>query len=193
MNDEANDPLRTLERAATPPPHLKGRVLRSLEQRGLLQVTTWSVARRSGRPIGAVAAGVLLFAAGVAFGRRSMVSAADTRPSFALLLYEGADFHGDRPESALIVEYRAWAESLRARGVLVRGEALDTATQLMRQTPQGVQVQSDGGGRGVSDQGVLTGFFIIHAADEAEAVAVARTCPHLRHGGRIALRRVIPT
>jgi hypothetical protein len=177
MNHDVDDPLRVLEREATPPPRLKGRVVRSLKNRGLLGVTRWPVS---------LVAGLLLFIAGVAAGRRSLGPVADTRPSFVLLLYEGRDFRRDRPEAELRAEYGAWAASLRARGVAVRGEALDTGAHLLR----GAEVQA---GDAVSDQGVLAGFFIIHAADDAAAVAVTRTCPHLKYGGRIALRRVIPT
>jgi hypothetical protein len=39
----------------------------------------------------------------------------------------------------------------------------------------------------------LSGYFVIEAANWEEAVALARTCPHLRYGGRIALRPVAPT
>jgi hypothetical protein len=34
------------------------------------------------------------------------------------------------------------------------------------------------------------GFFVVRARDFAEARRIAETCPHLRHGGRIVLRRV---
>jgi hypothetical protein len=39
----------------------------------------------------------------------------------------------------------------------------------------------------------VRGFFIIRAATEAEALGVARTCPHLRHGGAVAVRPIVPT
>jgi len=190
VNTDTDHPLRALDREAAPPPALKDRVIRSLRRRGLL--------RRRGRPgwraPGAIAAALALFSLGWAVGRRpvSLPSAVDSRPAFALLLYEGGDFRRDQSEAESIAEYGAWAATLRARGTLVKGEALDTAARLLRPTPQG------GGGLvdtrdAVSDQGVLAGFFIIHARDAAEALAIARTCPHLRHGGRIALRPVIPT
>lgn len=34
---------------------------------------------------------------------------------------------------------------------------------------------------------------VIVADDEAEALAIARTCPHLSHGGTIVVRRIVPT
>jgi hypothetical protein len=35
------------------------------------------------------------------------------------------------------------------------------------------------------------GYFVISARDADEARRIAATCPHLRHGGRIVLRRVV--
>ena len=40
---------------------------------------------------------------------------------------------------------------------------------------------------------MVINFFIIQAADSAEAYRIARDCPHLRHGGTIQLRRIEPT
>ena len=190
MNHHPDDPRRALDREASPPPGLKGRIAHSLKERGLLREKQWPVSRRLGQAIGGVAVALMLFIAGVAIGRHPRALATDTRASFLLMLYEGEDFRRDRPEVEMIAEYSAWAASLRARGIFERGEALDTGTRLLGNTPHGVQVQS---GEVVSSLGLLAGFFIIRAADEAEATAVARTCPHLRHGGRIAVRRVLPT
>jgi hypothetical protein len=41
--------------------------------------------------------------------------------------------------------------------------------------------------------GEPTGFFLVRAGDLAEAERIARDCPHLRHGGEVALRPVDPT
>ena len=37
------------------------------------------------------------------------------------------------------------------------------------------------------------GFFVIAARDEREALAIARTCPHLRYGGTVSVRPIEPT
>ena len=37
------------------------------------------------------------------------------------------------------------------------------------------------------------GFFIIAARTDEEALAIARSCPHLRYGGTVALRPIEPT
>jgi len=140
-----------------------------------------------------MAAAILLFATGVGIGRRWVMPARDTRPSYLLLLYEGRDFQLDRsrPEAiaAYETEYAAWAAGLRARGLGVQGRALALTAHVLHDTPLGVRVDS---GDAVSAQGVIDGFFIIRVTDEAEAVAIARTHPHLRHGGWIALRPIKP-
>ena len=190
MSHDTDDPLHILEREAVPPPHLKGRITRSLRERGLLRST-----RPVWRPLklaaGAMAAAILLITAGVGIGRRSVTPATDTRPSYLLLLYESRDFHLDRSDFEARAEYDAWAESQRARGVGIHGQALVRhSAHLLSNTPQGVRVEL---GDAASAQGAMDGFFIIRVTDEAEALAIARTCPHLRHGGSIALRPILPT
>ena len=193
MSNDTNDPLHVLEREAVPPPHLKGRTTQSLRDRGLLR-RTQPVWRQLGLTVGAMAAALLLFATGVGIGRRSVMPARDTRPSYMLLLYEGRDFQLDRSRPGAVAtyetEYDAWATGLRARGVGVQGRALALTAHVLHDTPQGVKVES---ADAVSPQGWIDGFFIIRVTDEAEAVAIARTHPHLRHGGWIALRPIKPT
>jgi hypothetical protein len=191
VSHDTNDPLHVLEREAVPPRGLKGRITQSLRDRGLLR-STRPMWRQMGRTVGAMAAAILLFATGVGIGRRSVMPAADSRPSYILLLYEGRDFDLDRSRpgdlAAHEAEYDAWARGLKARGVGVQGRALALTAHVLHNTPQGVQVESGDAGRDAID-----GFFIIRVSDEAEAVAIARTHPHLRHGGWIALRPIKPT
>jgi hypothetical protein len=56
-------------------------------------------------------------------------------------------------------------------------------------------VGESGGATARPDQGGerIGGYFLIRAADDAAALALARSCPHLRHGGRIEVRRIRPT
>jgi hypothetical protein len=39
--------------------------------------------------------------------------------------------------------------------------------------------------------GEMSGFFLIRANDRDEALAVARTHPHLRYGGSIEVREIV--
>lgn len=188
MNEHTDDPLHILEPEAQVPPQLKGRITQSLRNRGLLRSPT-PARRRLWLTAGALAAATLLFATGVWIGRRSGQPAADTRPAYMLLLYEGRDFRLGPSLAAAEAEYDAWADSVQKGGAAVLGRALVHTAHLLRNTPQGVRVESEDA---ASPQGMIDGFFIIRVRDEAEAVTIARTHPHLRHGGWIVLRPIKP-
>ncbi len=89
-------------------------------------------------------------------------------------------------EQALVAEYSAWAGRLAGEGKLLAGEKLadDPLTMLVSHGTTDVP-------RFTADE--VGGFFIIQAADSAEAYRIARDCPHLKHGGTIQVRRIEPT
>lgn len=113
---------------------------------------------------------------------------------FMLLLHESpASFAEVTPEQMeqVIAEYVAWREALEKQGRLAGGEKL-----------------RDEGGRHLSGFGadlkvvdgpfaeateVIGGYFTVEARDYDDAVEVAKSCPHLKYGGRIELRQVEPT
>ena len=124
-----------------------------------------------------------------------LVTAAAPKEKYVLLLHGPARTSPTTPqqsaadsaaERALVAEYSAWAGRLAAAGSLVMAEKLaddpltvlaaNGATQLPRFT---------------ADE--LGGFFVIQAADSAEAFRIARECPHLKHGGTVQVRRIEPT
>jgi hypothetical protein len=181
MSDE--DPFRLLDAEAVPPPELKARVRRTLEAGGYLRPRrrpTWRV------PL-AAAAVLAVFLAGVEVGRPGPAAAPSQQ--FVLLLYEDAGFHaGD--EQAFVAEYRAWGERWGREGKVLGGEKLAATGRLLRAADDSVLVSEAGV---VSDAGALAGWFVIAARDYAEATAIARTHPHLGHGGRVAVRAIEPT
>lgn len=73
---------------------------------------------------------------------------------------------------ARVAEYGAWARNLAG------GEKLTSDAWLLE------------GSRVEADVPAISGYFLLRARDDAEALRVARTCPHLRYGGRVELRRV---
>ncbi|HEY7686788.1 MAG TPA: YciI family protein [Gemmatimonadales bacterium] len=181
------DPARRLAGGVAPPPALKWRVLHTLRARGLVTAPV-----RPGRAVTRVllyaAAALVLFAGGALVGGRRSVSVADTRPRFALFLYEDAAFRPTESHRALVAEYSAWADSLRRLNALVMGEELDheDAAVLFR-SGSAVTISP---GDVESAAGNLTGLFIVRATSREEAFALARQCPHLKYGGRVALRRL---
>ncbi len=166
------------------PAGLEDRVVGTLRERGLLlgppAAPRRMVAPRWAWPV-AIAAGLLLFVGGYAFGRRPAPAPAAGLAQYTLLLYEGPEFNPTgTPEPALVEEYSAWAGELAGRGRLISGEKL------------GADSWTLGGAAGVAIAGP-TGYFVIAARDHAEALAIARTCPHLRHGGAVSVRPIEPT
>ena len=153
----------------------------------------------------ALAASVLL---GVVVGRRSAPTAssgvqpstttvaATTTPKqkYLLLLHGPARSATAGPptaadsaaERAIVDEYRAWATSLANAGSLVTAEKLADQPLTMLIANREVQMP-----RNTPEE--LGGFFLIQAADSAEAFRIARNCPHLKYGGTVQVRRIEPT
>jgi hypothetical protein len=90
----------------------------------------------------------------------------------------------------LVTEYSAWAAALRERGRLETGEQL-AAAEILLEGQEGSIVAGERGP--AAEAGALTGLFVIRAASESEALSIARTCPHLKYGGRIAVRAIVGT
>ncbi|HEU5171134.1 MAG TPA: YciI family protein [Gemmatimonadales bacterium] len=167
--------LRDME----PPPRLEDRVVSTLRARGLLGGPWRRLLRRGAWPA-ALAAGLLLFAGGFVLGRGAGAAGpAEGLQQYTLLLYDPPEFNpAGVAESELVSEYRGWAGDLAKRGRLVGGERLGESGWTLGGDPGGLP---------------LGGYFVIAARDSAEALAIARTCPHIRYGGRISVRPIVPT
>lgn len=201
MTNDSNDELSPDERAllnalpreVAPPPELEERVVRELASRGVLHRRRPSGGPlRFAAPLGALAAVVLVFVAGVAIGRtRPAAPVEDPRPQFVLLLQEGKGF--DRSPGATrerVAEYTAWARQLGQRGLIVSGEKLKEEGLLLSPGAAGVAVEREAV---VDSDGATRGYFVIRARDQGEALSIARSCPHLKHGGRVSLRPIEKT
>ena len=196
--------LDALGAPGTPPSDMEDRVVEALHRRGLLRA---GPARRWARAAMALAASLILFSGGLAVGFRlgpqsrgevpdNLVEVPKNR--YVLFLY-GGDAPGNpvpvgrqngRPgeEQARISEYSAWARTLRESGVLISGEKLDDAEEIL-----GSPIQTSAGAATPSfGPSALGGYFIITAGDAAQARAIASTCPHLRHKGLIVIRPIDP-
>jgi hypothetical protein len=202
MNEEqAEEPnpseragLAGLPRELSPPAGLEDRVVRALVERGFLR-SPWRRRRVLLRAASGLAAGVLLFAGGWLTGRREVARPSTTGSGrYMLLLREDAGFEVPPGGNAeLVREYRRWARDLERAGKLDGGEELGSGGWLLA---------GDGRPRDLSGLGIapgrdaaqrIGGYFIIRAADAAQALGIARGCPHLRHGGRIEVRPIQPT
>jgi hypothetical protein len=169
--------LEPLRADAALPPGLEARVLASLRQ----------ARPRPDRPgvrwLRIALAGLLLLVAGAALGRWSG-SPPEGRgggPRFLLLLYEGPayDSTGATHEQR-VSEYQAWAGALARKGSLVDASELRPEEGRLGNLPDASQ----------PGNGVVAGYFIVRAASQAQALAIAATCPHLKYGGGVSVRRL---
>lgn len=183
-----------LPRAGTPPAELEERVVRALATRGLLRAQGRRFARAA-TLAGALAAVMI---AGVVVGRVSATGAAAPSPGaavpapegklYVLLLLGGPTPASEAEEAALVREYGGWARSLGESGRYVTGKKLGEGGHLLDAAAGNVRADPD-----LAGFDALGGYFVIEAEDDAEAIRVAESCPHLRHGGRIVLRPIQPT
>ena len=107
-------------------------------------------------------------------------------PTHALLLYEGEAFEPmtDANYPARFGDYNEWIAGLRPDDQFVTGlQFHEDAVQL---GPVGrVEASSTGEPR-------LSAMFLVAARDSAEALRLARDLPHLRYGGEVAVRELVP-
>lgn len=173
--------FRALPRETPPAAGLEERVVAALRSEGLLQKRmSWRVR------FGAVAATLALFAMGIVTGRLAPqpVEPEDPRPQFVLLLQEGKGFDGSADH---VTEYAAWARALGARGLIVAGEKLKDEAVVLSGKGAATTIETEAV---TSEETAPRGYFVIRARDLDEAIAIARDCPHLKHGGRISLRPI---
>ena len=171
-------------RAAGPPADLEEAVGVALAARGRIASSGGGVGdmrvprrRALGWAVLAAAACLAAFLAGRAISDRGAgVEPTVAMGTYMILLYEDASYRAPAtPEAhaARVREYAAWAADLRERGIEIRGEELDPAGALE------------------GPAGVLSGFFLLEVPSAEEADEIARTVPHLRHGGTVVVRRVV--
>jgi hypothetical protein len=185
-NDEGLTPeeakaLHGLAQGGAPPDALERATLERLRERGLLA--------QGGRPrrfwLFAAAAGLALFCAGLLVGQRragpGSLPAGGELPRFVLFLYDApseVSLTGTQMEER-VSEYRNWAVSLRGQGAEIRGEKLGPESRRL--------------GAPAPGDLPLGGYFIVSAKDWDAAMEIARTCPHLKHGGTIEVREIEKT
>jgi hypothetical protein len=108
-------------------------------------------------------------------------------PDFLLLLHRpnGAP-PAFSPEAAAAVtrDYVEW----NAAGRRKAGEKLANDGGRMLRAEAGRVMVTDG--PYAESKELLGGFYIIDAADYDEASRLAETCPHLKYGGRVEIRRI---
>lgn len=178
--DHRPDRLTRLGDDPVPSRALEERVVESLRASGTLRRPP----SRLAWPLAAAAALAFFLLGRQTAPSRVELAGAPPGTRWMLLLYEDAAFEGPAPghEDAYVAEYRDWALSLRERNQLVDGAELLPTRLLL--DPDGAAPSPDP----ASPLGALTGYFIIVAPTLDDAKAIARTNPHLKHRGRVAIQ-----
>jgi hypothetical protein len=180
MDNEPDTPLSEDEAARlrqepVPPAMLESRVAAALRADGLIRTSSvWAWPAR-------IAASLLIFVTGAIVGHNvSLTAPQATVPQARYLLLLAGDATPASEGSSRAVEYGEWARSLSARGIKVSGDELSSLAELVTNTREAT----------FPDLASVGGYFIIEAADDGAAAALARTCPHIKFGGSIVVRRV---
>lgn len=114
-----------------------------------------------------------------------------TMHTYILLLHERPADAIDMSPAAmkeLVQRYKTWAEGLAARGLLAGGEKLTEDGGRHLKLRGGAPLATDGPYAEAQD--VIGGYFVIQAASDDEAQALAATCPHLHGTQWIEIRRI---
>ena len=115
---------------------------------------------------------------------------------FLVLLYDNVDdadqwLHMSPEEMQRVIEKLvAWSEGLSAQGRLVASEKLRDGSGRVLRGRGGSPTVHDGPFSETKE--IIGGYFIVAAADYAEAVRLTRDCPHLEYGGTIEIREIEP-
>lgn len=164
------------------PVDLEDNVVAALRQKDLLgRQPLWR--RAFLKPAFLVLAALMLFFSGVWFGtaKEKISLPADGNP-YLLLLYNPPGFDAGDTHAK---EYGEWFRQLKDKAA--SGEELKRESwqvSLVNSRPQ-ISGQRTG-------NGTPSGFFIIRAASDKEALATAATCPHVKHQGLIAVQPIQP-
>ncbi len=109
---------------------------------------------------------------------------------FMMLLHDRLDAFSNLSHDqmmAIIKEYTAWTQKMRAEGRFVGGEKLkDEPGRNLMTGADGVEVHA---GPFTETNEMIGGYMTIKAADYDEAAEIAKTCPHAKYG-RIELREI---
>lgn len=177
-DSENPSPLRGLSPEIAPPAALEERTVGELRRRG-------QFGRRPRWGWTALAASLLGLVVGWWAHQAAPPASVPVESSapLYLLLLSGEPPRGPQGEER-VEAYRQWARALAAEGKLAGAEKLDDRF---------VSVEEGAAVAGTADDAGPSGYFLVHARDLDEAIAMARESPHVRFGGRVTVRPVDPT
>lgn len=217
MNDDPNktlsdaeaNALRALAGERTPSPELEDRLVAELKRRGAIRANGGWIMKISKTAAAAIIVAAA-FGGGFVMGNRGETAtpvevaapaAVDATNQYMLLMYMRVDpaqaattetpAESAAPSEAyraIIEEYRQWALDRQKEGRLVAAEKLADETRVM--TGRGDQLTIASTAH--SDR-ALGGYFLVTAPSLDDAIALAKSHPHLKYGGEVEVRPIEST
>ncbi len=190
-NDKGPEFLKGLRPSEAPPAFLEERVVDRLRDARMIRAS--SVGHFRGYPalIAAIALSLVMFFVGAFVGTRRSVAAAPVPPAGYLLIVRAANAQfepkNSQEELVRVKEYSAWARDLGQRGLMVGGEKLKDELNVLSPAGDSLKVSEN---RTALREGDVAGYFLLPLSDYDQALSIARTCPHLKHGGAVELRQI---
>ncbi len=89
---------------------------------------------------------------------------------------------------AYIAPYLVWLDNLSQSGQLVQANRLLADGAKTLHADRGQMIVVDGPYTECKD--IIGGYYLVNAESDANALALARQCPHLANGGTVELRRI---
>ncbi|HJZ13073.1 MAG TPA: hypothetical protein VJ521_13035 [Acidobacteriota bacterium] len=174
---EKIEAIRNLPQELYPPEELVDRTVSALKQQNLIRS---SFRRRASMAVTGIAACLALFVSGFWLASKPDNGITMSESTFIIFLLEGSSYKtavDEKQEQLRIEEYRNWARNIRAEEIPLSGVKLDSKVSLLGQPPQASGI---------------AGYFVIEAKSFEQAQSIALSCPHLRYGGQIEIRRIQP-
>lgn len=177
LTPEEKAAFEALSSHSTPPPQLEDKVVNALKTEGLIKQNTMNIYLKYAAGI---AASIIIFFAGNLVGKQAGdVVEIDPLQGYMMILKEDVNFTPGDPME-MFNEYAGWMNGLYEKGIKITGQELKNEAWAV--TNSGT-TSLDGA---VDTR--ITGYFLIQAKTEEEALAVVRDNPHLKYGGSIELK-----
>lgn len=176
LTPEEKRAFETLVSSAPPPTSLEYKIIAQLKEEGLIKKqTTMNVYLKYAT---AVAASLIIFLTGNYIGKQSSPTEINPLNGYIMILKEDHNFTPGEPMQ-MFKEYAAWMNNLYDQGVKITGQELKN---------EAIRVSALGPEKLGGDEDKITGYFIIEAKSEAEAMKIVNANPHLKYGGIIELK-----
>ncbi len=178
LTPEEKAAFESLATHQIPPFSLEDQVVSALKNEGLIEKKK-TMNQYIKYSLG-IAASITLFIAGNYFGRNASLAVnIDPLNGYMMILKENASFQPGDPME-MFQEYEAWMTGLADKGVEITGQELQpTAWEVSAEGTKSLSAEAETR---------VTGYFIIQAESEKEALDVVKDNPHIKYGGTIELK-----